>query len=57
MDAFNRGASVEQKAMLDMYCSNDFLKILKPPLTETIYSSQGERLTSFSIGPADCPQW
>jgi len=56
MDSFNRGAAIEQRAKLDMYCSNNFLKIIKPLLTETIYSSEGERLTSFSIGPADCPQ-
>ena len=57
MDAFNRGAAVEQKGMFDMYCSNPLLKIIKPLVTETIYNYEGERLTSFSIRPADCPQW
>ena len=56
MDAFNRGAAREQKTKIDFYCSTPFLKVVRPLLTETIYSFEGERLTSFSIGPADCPQ-
>jgi hypothetical protein len=57
MDAFNRGVALEQRTKLDFYCSNPFLKVIKPLLTETIYSIEGERLTSFSFRPTDCPQW
>jgi hypothetical protein len=56
--AFYRWESEYQKDLLDGHCSNDehfVFRIVKATETHTFYSSGGERLTSFSIGPADCP--
>jgi hypothetical protein len=36
---------------------NPFLRDLKVTQANVYYVVEGERLTSFSIGPADCPQW
>jgi hypothetical protein len=54
---FYRANSVMQKQLLGVYCSGKYWKErdLKVTETHTLYSSEGERLTSFSIGPADCP--
>jgi hypothetical protein len=51
----------EQKDDLEFYCAGEkgdgsYLRSLKATLTRTYYSSEGTRLTSFSISPADCPQ-
>ena len=57
--AFFRSVGVHQKAVLDDYCSEDnssLWKHLKATMTQTYYSSEGEWLTSFSIGPGDCSQ-
>jgi hypothetical protein len=55
---FYRATREHQKIALDSHCSDneDFIfKIMKATETHTFYSSGGQRLTSFSIGPADCP--
>jgi len=56
---FNGVINEEQKTALEAYCSDDvsILKNAKMTETHTYYSLQGERLTSFAIGPADCPKW
>jgi hypothetical protein len=48
-----------QKLALESYCAHDnpFLRNLKATRASLYYSVEGERLTSFSISPADCPQW
>jgi len=59
MGAFNSFVSQRQKEVLEGHCSDAgwFLRSAKATETHTYYSFEGERLTSFSIGPADCPQW
>ena len=59
IEAFHRTMAQLQKDALERYCSNEqrFLRDAKATQTYTYYSVEGERLTSFSIGPADCPQW
>ena len=56
---FFRASSLMQKQLLADYCSQKWWKgkELKVMETNTIYSSKGERLISFTIGPADCGQW
>jgi hypothetical protein len=56
---FYRGVARYQMHSLKGYCSGDgwLLRDAKASLTHIFYSPEGERLTSFSIGPADCPQW
>ena len=57
MDA-NRWDGLE-KIMRDGYCADDcwLLRSLKATETHAYYGLGGERLKSFSITPADCPQW
>ena len=59
MGAFNSFVSQRQKEVLQGHCSDagGFLRNAKATETHTYYSSEGERLISFSVGPADCPQW
>jgi hypothetical protein len=45
-----------QKDWLKMMCPAEFLRIVKATETHTYYSSDGERLTGFSMDPADCQQ-
>jgi hypothetical protein len=57
--AFYRWESEYQKTVLDSHCSDDedfVLRLVKATETHTFYSSVGERLTSFSISPGDCPK-
>jgi hypothetical protein len=58
-EIFNGFMKRQQKYYLDGYCSGEgqWLRDIKATTSHTYYSSEGERLTSFSIGPADCPQW
>jgi hypothetical protein len=58
-DVFNRSFSGVQKTMRDIYCADGswLLRSLKATETFTYYSPEGERLTGFSIAPADCQQW
>jgi hypothetical protein len=57
-EGFYRRNSVMQKQLLDWYCSRKYWAERDFKVTEshTLYSSKGERLISFSIGPADCSQ-
>ena len=52
--------SEHQKDVLKAHCSDDddfVLRSVKATETHTFYNLEGERLTSFSISPADCPRW
>ena len=56
--AFYRWITQYQKTVLNSHCSADddfVLRWVKATETHTFYSSEGKRLTSFSIGPGDCP--
>ncbi|MGC2409370.1 MAG: hypothetical protein WA441_05100 [Methyloceanibacter sp.] len=57
--AFYRWVSLRQKDRLEAYCSNNnwFLRSTKATETDRFYNLNGERLTGFSLGPADCQQW
>ena len=57
-EGFYRANSVMQKQLLGDYCSQKWWaeRDFRVTETHTVYSSNGERLTGFSIGPADCPQ-
>jgi hypothetical protein len=57
-NAFNHWVRLDQRFMRDAYCADGsrLLRRLKATKTHTFYSSEGERLLSFSITPADC-QW
>jgi hypothetical protein len=60
MNAFYAAVADIQKDALQEYCSADggFLRAkLGATETQIFYNSEGERLTGFSIGPADCAQW
>jgi hypothetical protein len=60
MDFFHRWLAQYQKESLEEYCSSDssrFFRRTKTTRTFTFYSLGGERLTSFSISPADCAEW
>jgi len=57
LEAFYRATSLHQKQVLEDYCSGDkdFVRdIARAIISQTYYGSNGERLTGFSIGPADC---
>jgi hypothetical protein len=59
---FGEFVNERQKDALEMYCADEeeddgYLRSLKAIWTQTFYSVAGERLTSFSISPADCQQW
>ena len=58
-DGFYRAQGAIQKQLLELYCSRKYWNERDLEVTEiqTFYSSPGEWLTSFSIGPKDCPQW
>jgi hypothetical protein len=55
---YYRASSVMQKQLVGDYCSRKWWAQRDFKVTEThiVYSSKGERLISFSISPADCPQ-
>ena len=58
--AFHSFVSEHQKDVLKAHCSDDddfVLRSVKATETRTFYNLEGERLTSFSISPADCPRW
>jgi hypothetical protein len=57
--AFHGAVARIQKDALARYCSDSswFLRSMKATETQTFYGVEGERLTGFSISPADCPQW
>ena len=58
--AFHLGVAQIQKDALTRYCSDHggaFLRGVKATETQTFYGVEGERLTSFSVGPSDCGQW
>ena len=59
MEPFHRLVSGQQKDFYEGRCSEDnsFLISIKAMETHTFYSSEGERLTSYSIDRADCPKW
>ena len=60
LGAFPSFVSERQKDLIKEHCSEDddfVLRSVKATETHTFYSSGGERLTSFSISPADCPRW
>jgi len=44
-----------RKPFIKGYCANAIQKAAKGTETHTFYNPQGEWLTSFSIGPDDCP--
>ena len=54
---YYRVNSLMQKQLVGDYCSRKWWAERDFKVTEshTVYSSKGERLTSFSIGPANCP--
>jgi hypothetical protein len=59
-ETFNRMIKEQQKYYLEGYCSGQEMlafREAKATLSHTLYSSEGERLTSFSVGPGDCQQW
>jgi hypothetical protein len=58
LGGFQFGMSKMQKDFLESHCSDDgwFLRSIKATETHTFYSFEGAWLTSFSIGPADCPR-
>jgi hypothetical protein len=58
-EIFNGLIKEQQKYLLEGYCSGDgrLFKALKVITSHTYYSFEGERLTSFSIGPTDCQSW
>ena len=53
-----RANGLMQKQLLSDYCSRKWWteRDFKVTETHTVYSSEGERLISFSISPANCPQ-
>ena len=56
--AFDSFMRERQKDLIKSHCSDDddfVLKMLKATETHTYYSPEGERLTSFSMSPGDCP--
>jgi hypothetical protein len=53
--SFQAFVSEYEKGLFDKRCSDKMLTTLNAFETHTFYSSGGERLTSFSINPADCP--
>jgi hypothetical protein len=59
MEAFPLFVSRNQEDALQVHCSDAgwYLRSAKATETHTYYNFKGERLTSFSIGPADCPSW
>ena len=59
MAAFRSAVDQIQKDALTRHCSDSSwtLRSMKATETEIFYSVNGERLTSFSIGPADCAKW
>jgi hypothetical protein len=59
MEAFPVFLSRDQKRALQMHCSDagQLLRRARATETHTYYDFKGERITSFSIGPTDCPQW
>ncbi|MGH9547879.1 MAG: hypothetical protein ACRD3W_00840 [Terriglobales bacterium] len=57
--SFEAYVSQHQKDLLNSHCSQEddlVIKVLKGTETHTYYNPDGERLMSFSISPADCPQ-
>lgn len=60
MGAFDSFVRQRQMDLLKTHCSEDddfVLKLVKATETHTYYGPDGERLTGFSISPADCPRW
>ena len=57
MGEFHRFLSQHHKQVLETHCDIVFFRLMKATETHTFYSPDGERLTSFSISPADCPSW
>ena len=59
LPGFRDGVAQIEKDALKRYCSEggEFFRILKATETQIFYSFEGERITSFSVGPADCPKW
>ena len=53
--------SEHQKDVLKAHCSDDDDFVLRSVKgngdSQIFYNLEGERLTSFSISPADCPRW
>ena len=59
MGAFHRIVAEMQRDDLEEHCSDPrarLLRILDATERHTFYSPEGAWLSSFSIGPADCPQ-
>lgn len=50
-------APLSFKDVLHRSHHNLFMNSVKAMETHTYYSSEGERLTSFSIDRSDCPKW
>ena len=60
VDKFHRGVNQTQKDVHQGYCFDDdyqVFRIIKSTQTYIYYNVEGDRLTSFSIGPADCSRW
>ena len=60
MGLLHRVVSRWQKHNLEGHCAERtgwYLRGLNATQTHTFYGPEGEWLTSFSIGPADCPKW
>jgi hypothetical protein len=57
-ERFYSANSTMQKILLGDYCSQKYWKErdLRVTETHTLYSSEGQRLMSFSISPGDCPE-
>jgi hypothetical protein len=57
--AFPLFVSGREKDALQAHCLDAgwFLRTARGTETHIYYDFRGERLTSFSIGPADCPKW
>ena len=56
MDKFKQFRDMEHSRLRYYYCTAPLKKMLKATETHVFYDSDGGRLTSFSIVPADCPK-
>ena len=58
MAVFHDSVAQIQKDAVAEYCSDDywFLRSMKAIETHIFYGVEGEWLTGFSIGQADCPE-
>jgi len=52
----DRFSAQDQTQSRELYCSGELTRI-RASETHIYYGSEGERLGSFSLTPADCPGW